>query len=225
MAVHSAKDVPAELPDGLSIVGVPERADARDALCGAARSTSWPRARRWARAACGGARSCWPLRPDLEVRELRGNVDTRLAKLAGGGYDALVLAERGPRRGSGGPARARRSTRTRWCPPRARAAWRWRRAPRTQAAAVAAAVTDADALVAPDRRARPGCASGRHLRHAGGRARRVGGRRAPAVGVRGRARRLPLDPGRVRRGCRGARPRSGPRGARSGCCGRRGRSC
>ena len=60
LAVHSAKDVPGELPDGLAIAGVPERADARDALCGAASIDDLPRARWWARRACGGTPSCWP---------------------------------------------------------------------------------------------------------------------------------------------------------------------
>ncbi len=58
LAVHSAKDVPGELPDGLSIVGVPERADARDAVCGATGSPRSPRAPSWERAACAAARSC-----------------------------------------------------------------------------------------------------------------------------------------------------------------------
>jgi hydroxymethylbilane synthase len=96
LAVHSAKDVPGELPDGLAIVGVPARADARDALCGAASSlddlsegaavgTSALRRRAQLLAA----------RPDLDVRDIRGNVDTRLGKLAAGEYDALVLAVAG----------------------------------------------------------------------------------------------------------------------------------
>ena len=79
LAVHSAKDVPGELPEGLSIVGVPERADARDALCGAAASLD-----ELAEGAVVGTASLrrraelLAARPDLDVRELRGNVDTRL---------------------------------------------------------------------------------------------------------------------------------------------------
>jgi len=96
LAVHSAKDVPGELPDGLAIAGVPERADPRDALCGGAAAiadlhdgavvgTSSLRRRSQLLA----------LRPDLDVREVRGNVDTRLGKLAAGEYGALVLAQAG----------------------------------------------------------------------------------------------------------------------------------
>lgn len=108
LAVHSAKDVPGELPDGLAIVGVPARADARDALCvgsgdaagrdeggggspldwltdGAVVGTASLRRQAQLRAA----------RPDLDVRDLRGNVDTRLRKLADGDYDAIVLATAG----------------------------------------------------------------------------------------------------------------------------------
>jgi hydroxymethylbilane synthase len=90
LAVHSAKDVPGELPDGLSIVGVPRRADPRDSICGnlgegAIVGTSALRRRAQLLA--------W--RPDLDVRELRGNVDTRLRRLADGDYDAVVLAAAG----------------------------------------------------------------------------------------------------------------------------------
>ena len=57
-AVHSAKDVPTELPDGLALAAVPERVDPRDALCGAASLEELPRrARASARAACGGGRA------------------------------------------------------------------------------------------------------------------------------------------------------------------------
>jgi hydroxymethylbilane synthase len=95
LAVHSAKDVPGELPGGLSIVGVPERADARDTLCGAASLESLAAG---AVVGTGSLRRRAQLaaaRPDLEVRDLRGNVDTRLRKLAEGDYDALVLASAG----------------------------------------------------------------------------------------------------------------------------------
>ena len=99
LAVHSAKDVPAELPDGLAIVGVTERADARDALClaaggggtlddlaeGAVVGTASLRRRAQLLAA----------RPDLKVRPLRGNVDTRLRRLGEGEMSAIVLAAAG----------------------------------------------------------------------------------------------------------------------------------
>ena len=96
LAVHSAKDVPSELPEGLSIVGVPERADPRDALCGAAGSLA-----ELAEGAIVGTSSLrrraelLAARPDLDVRDLHGNVDTRLGRLAAGDYDALVLAAAG----------------------------------------------------------------------------------------------------------------------------------
>lgn len=107
LAVHSAKDVPGELPDGLAIVGVPERADPRDALCGAG---SLDLLRDGAVVGTSSVRrraQLAALRPDLEVRELRGNVDTRLRKLTGGGLDALVLALAGLERlGRGGEGSA-----------------------------------------------------------------------------------------------------------------------
>jgi hydroxymethylbilane synthase len=92
LAVHSAKDVPAELPDGLSIVGVPERADARDALCGAKSLDGLNEGAVVGTSSVRRRAQLLALRPDLEVRDLRGNVDTRLRKLADGDYDALVLA-------------------------------------------------------------------------------------------------------------------------------------
>src|SRR4051812_27910856 len=84
LAVHSAKDVPGVLPDGLSIVGVPERADARDALCGA---ESLDALAEGATVGTGSLRrraQLLALRPDLRVEELRGNMDPRLRKLAEG---------------------------------------------------------------------------------------------------------------------------------------------
>jgi hydroxymethylbilane synthase len=95
LAVHSAKDVPSELPNGLSIVGVPERADARDALCGA---TSLDDLVEGAVVGTGSLRrraALLTLRPDLDVRDLRGNVDTRLRRLVDGDFGAIVLAQAG----------------------------------------------------------------------------------------------------------------------------------
>jgi hydroxymethylbilane synthase len=92
LAVHSAKDVPGELPKGLSIVSVPERADARDALCGAASLDALADGAVVGTSSLRRRAQLAALRPDLDVRELRGNVDTRLRKLADGEYDALVLA-------------------------------------------------------------------------------------------------------------------------------------
>ena len=88
VAVHSAKDVPSTLPAGLALVATPPRGDARDALVGRLGprvGTSSPRRAAQLRASA----------PELEVLEIRGNVDTRLAKLAAGEYDGIVLAAAG----------------------------------------------------------------------------------------------------------------------------------
>ena len=95
LAVHSAKDVPGELPDGLAIVGVPERADARDALCGAASLDDLAQGALVGTASLRRRSQLLAVRPDLDVRELRGNVDTRLRKLAEEDLDAIVLAAAG----------------------------------------------------------------------------------------------------------------------------------
>ena len=103
LAVHSAKDVPGELPHGLAIVAVPERADARDALCGAAALDALPAGASVGTASVRRRAQLLALRPDLELRELRGNVDTRLRRLAEGHFDAIVVAQAGlARLGRGG---------------------------------------------------------------------------------------------------------------------------
>src|SRR3954463_7459298 len=98
LAVHSAKDVPGVLPDGLAIVGVPERADARDALCGYGSLDDLPEGSIVGTSALRRRSQLLAARPDLDVRDLRGNVDTRLRKLEEGSYDAVVLALAGLRR-------------------------------------------------------------------------------------------------------------------------------
>jgi hydroxymethylbilane synthase len=98
VAVHSAKDVPTELPDGLELVAVPPRADARDALCGAGSLTALAPGARVGTASLRRTAQLRATRPDLQVVELRGNVDTRLRKLAEGQVDALVLALAGLQR-------------------------------------------------------------------------------------------------------------------------------
>jgi hydroxymethylbilane synthase len=95
LAVHSAKDVPSELPAGLSIVGVPERADPRDALCGAGSLGELGEGAVVGTASVRRRAQLLALRPDIEIRELRGNVDTRLRRLGEGDFDALVLARAG----------------------------------------------------------------------------------------------------------------------------------
>ncbi len=101
LAVHSAKDVPSELPPGLSIVGVPGRADPHDALCGARSLDELRPGAVVGTASLRRRAQLLALREDLEIRELRGNVDTRLKRL--GEYDAIVLAQAGlDRLGRGG---------------------------------------------------------------------------------------------------------------------------
>ena len=89
LAVHSGKDLPAETPDGLVLVAVPERADARDALVGC----RWDELPYGAHVATGSVRRrsqmAWH-RPDLRFSELRGNIATRMEKAAD--FDAIVVA-------------------------------------------------------------------------------------------------------------------------------------
>jgi hydroxymethylbilane synthase len=92
VAVHSAKDVPAQLAGGLELVAIPARADARDAICGADSLQTLPVGARVGTTSLRRAAQIHALREDLEVVGLRGNVDTRLRKLADGEVDALVLA-------------------------------------------------------------------------------------------------------------------------------------
>jgi hydroxymethylbilane synthase len=94
-AVHSAKDVPAALPEGVVLAAVPVRADPRDALCGAAALERLATGARVGTSSMRRTAQLRALRPDLEVAELRGNVDTRLRRLAEGRYDAIVLAAAG----------------------------------------------------------------------------------------------------------------------------------
>jgi hydroxymethylbilane synthase len=95
LAVHSAKDVPTALPEGLALVGAPPRGDPYDALCGAPSLTALPAGARVGTASLRRAAQVRALRGDLEVVELRGNVDTRLGRLARGEVDAAVLAVAG----------------------------------------------------------------------------------------------------------------------------------
>lgn len=101
LAVHSLKDLPTELPEGLSTLGVPERADPRDALV-------WPGGEGGVETLPEGAvvgtsslrrqAQLLALRPDCTVEPIRGNVGTRVEKARGGDYDAVILAAAGLRR-------------------------------------------------------------------------------------------------------------------------------
>jgi hydroxymethylbilane synthase len=98
IAVHSAKDVPAELAAGLELVAIPAREDPRDAICGAIGLAELPAGARIGTSSLRRAAQLLSLRDDLDVLDVRGNVDTRLRKLAEGQFDALVLAVAGLRR-------------------------------------------------------------------------------------------------------------------------------
>lgn len=97
IAVHSMKDVPVEFPDGLGLEVICEREDPRDAFV----SNTIANLAELPQGAVVGTsslrRQCQikALRPDLDIRDLRGNVNTRLAKLDDGQYDAIILAAAG----------------------------------------------------------------------------------------------------------------------------------
>ncbi|MBI2468755.1 MAG: hydroxymethylbilane synthase, partial [Candidatus Rokubacteria bacterium] len=94
LAVHSLKDLPAELPAGLVLAAFPERDDPRDVLVSRAVGglAALPRGARVGTASLRRRVQLQALRPDLAVELIRGNVDTRLRKLDEGLYDAVVLA-------------------------------------------------------------------------------------------------------------------------------------
>ena len=99
VGVHSAKDLPAEMPEGLEIAGVPEREDPAVAWIGIGGShEEVPEGARVGTASLRRRAQLLAARPDLRVEELHGNVDTRLRKLAEGELDAIVLAAAGLRR-------------------------------------------------------------------------------------------------------------------------------
>jgi hydroxymethylbilane synthase len=106
IGVHSAKDLPSGMPDGLAIAAVPPREDARDVWIGPGSSLEdVPEGVRVGTASLRRRAQLLAARPDLRVEELHGNVDTRLRKLAEGELDAIVLAAAGLRRlGRGGEA-------------------------------------------------------------------------------------------------------------------------
>jgi hydroxymethylbilane synthase len=100
LAVHSMKDVPTELPEGLAILCVPPREDPRDALISRdGRSfMDLPRGARIGTSSLRRQSQLLHARPDLTIAMLRGNLDTRIKKLRGGQFDAIVLAAAGLRR-------------------------------------------------------------------------------------------------------------------------------
>src|SRR5262249_18016227 len=100
LAVHSMKDVPTKLPDGLAILCVPQSEDARDALISRTGGgfKDLPRGARLGTSSLRRQAQFLHARPDLNIEMLRGNLDTRLRKLREGQYDAIVLAAAGLRR-------------------------------------------------------------------------------------------------------------------------------
>jgi hydroxymethylbilane synthase len=100
LAVHSMKDVPVLLPDGLQIVAVLAREDARDAFLShqAGALSELPADARTGTSSVRRQAQVARARPDLEIVSLRGNVDTRIAKLDAGELDAILLASAGLKR-------------------------------------------------------------------------------------------------------------------------------
>ncbi|HUA21113.1 MAG TPA: hydroxymethylbilane synthase [Bryobacteraceae bacterium] len=97
LAVHSLKDMPTDLPAGLTLSAIPEREDPRDALVGR-KLAELTTGARVGTSSLRRAAQLRALRPDLEIENIRGNLDTRLRKLDEGRYDAIVLASAGLRR-------------------------------------------------------------------------------------------------------------------------------
>src|SRR6185295_18028072 len=96
IAVHSGKDLPSVLPPDMVLAAIPRRADPRDVLVSrAGRLAELPAGARVGTSSMRRSCQLRHLRPDLEIAELRGNVDTRLRKLHEGQYDAIVLAAAG----------------------------------------------------------------------------------------------------------------------------------
>lgn len=98
IAVHSLKDLPTEQPEGLEVSSIPKRVDARDILVGKEGMKQLAALPQGARVGTSSVRRKAFLnayRPDLQIVNLRGNIDTRLAALAGDEYDAVVLAAAG----------------------------------------------------------------------------------------------------------------------------------
>ncbi len=95
LAVHSAKDVPSELAEGLVLLGAPTRAAAADVLCGADGLDALAGGARVGTSSIRRAAQLRSVREDLEVIAMRGNVDTRLSRLEQGDFDAIVLAAAG----------------------------------------------------------------------------------------------------------------------------------
>jgi hydroxymethylbilane synthase len=97
LAVHSLKDLPTELPEGLVLAAVPEREDPRDAVVGKSLA-DLPAGAKVGTSSLRRSAQLRKVRPDLTIESVRGNLDTRLRKLDEGQYDAIVLAAAGLKR-------------------------------------------------------------------------------------------------------------------------------
>src|SRR5690242_14640719 len=97
LAVHSLKDLPTEVPPGFELAAITRREDARDVLLSRQHHAlaQLPQGARVGTSSLRRQAQLKALRPDLEIHPLRGNVDTRLRKLASGEYDAIILAAAG----------------------------------------------------------------------------------------------------------------------------------
>ncbi|MCM3224265.1 hydroxymethylbilane synthase [Terribacillus saccharophilus] len=100
MAVHSMKDMPSELPVGLTIASVPVREDYRDALISKNNVSlrELPEGAVVGTSSLRRASQILAIRPDIEIKPIRGNIDTRLKKLKNEDFDAIVLAAAGLKR-------------------------------------------------------------------------------------------------------------------------------
>ncbi|MEO2082591.1 MAG: hydroxymethylbilane synthase, partial [Desulfurobacteriaceae bacterium] len=100
IAVHSLKDVPSVLPEGLKLMAFSDREDPRDALlsCGKFTLETLPKGATVGTSSLRRKAQLKMIRPDLKIEDLRGNVDTRIRKLKEGMYDAIILAAAGVKR-------------------------------------------------------------------------------------------------------------------------------
>lgn len=99
-AVHSMKDMPSEMPEGLILAAVPEREDPRDCLISNQNYTidTFPTGAKIGTSSLRRAAQILAYRPDLQIESIRGNINTRLRKLTTEGLDAIVLAAAGIKR-------------------------------------------------------------------------------------------------------------------------------
>lgn len=101
LCVHSTKDMPTALPEGLAIMGMPKRANAQDAIISSTPGLTVDSLPQGARVATGSLRRVAQLlrrRPDIEACEIRGNVDSRVKRVFDGEFDAGILAAAGVER-------------------------------------------------------------------------------------------------------------------------------